>query len=82
MRTFLLVALASAAFVSGASAQSFLVDPQSGIRTQADVYGQSRQAPSEISKLCGVDYAIGDPDPNIRLELRRQCVSGVDGGGE
>jgi hypothetical protein len=81
MRTFLLAAAASAAFATGALAQSY-VDRGSGVTVPVDVYGQSRQAPTMISRQCGVDYAITDPDPNVRLELLRNCNNGVEGGAD
>jgi hypothetical protein len=83
MRTLLFVTVASVAFASGAFAQSSYVDPASGATVLADVYGQSQQAPTEISRQCGVDYAMQDPDVNIQLELRRDCASsGSDGGND
>jgi hypothetical protein len=80
MRTLLVVSVASVAFATGAFAQSSYVDPASGARVLVDVYGQSRQAATDISRLCGVDYAMQDPDPNIQLEMRRSCAGGIDGG--
>ena len=41
------------------------------------------QGPTPISRLCGVDYVMTDPDPNIRLELLRDCSSaGLEGGAD
>ena len=83
MRTLLFVTVASVAFASSAFAQSSYVDPASGATVLTDVYGQSRQAGTEISKSCGVDYAMQDPDVNIQLEMRRDCAGGApDGGAE
>lgn len=83
MRTLLFVTVASVAFASVAFAQSTYVDPASGATVLTDVYGQSRQATTDISRMCDVDYAMQDPDVNIQLELRRDCASsGSDGGNE
>jgi hypothetical protein len=81
MRTLLVVSVASIAFATGAFAQSSYVDRASGATVPVDVYGQSRQAPTTISNSCGVEYSMQDPDPNIRLELLRDCTSnGPEGG--
>jgi hypothetical protein len=84
MRVFALAAAASFAVATGAYAQS-LFEPLSGprnARAQALLQNQSAQMPTDISRLCGVTYAINDPDPTIRFELRRDCISGIDGGGD
>ena len=78
MRTLLLASLATLAFAGGASAQLFPFERQAAPMVAA----VGSMAPTEISRLCGVDYAINDPDPNIRLELRRQCSAGIDGGSD
>jgi hypothetical protein len=80
MRTLLVVSVASITFATSVYAQSSFVDPASGATVLVDVYGQSRQAVTDISKLCGVDYAMQDPDLNIQLEMRRNCAGGIDGG--
>jgi hypothetical protein len=83
MRTLVLVTLGSIALATGAYAQSSLsrADRAQALRAQAAVI-QDGMGPTEISRLCGVDYAITDPDPHIRLELRRQCIAGLDGGND
>jgi hypothetical protein len=80
MRTLLFVTAASVAFSAAAFAQSTYVDRESGAAVLVDVYGQSRQAATDISRLCGVDYAMQDPDLNIQLEMRRDCSGGIEGG--
>ena len=80
MRTLLFVTAASVVFSAGAFAQSTYVDRESGATVLVDVYGQSRQDATDISRLCGVDYAMQDPDLNIQLEMRRACSNGIDGG--
>jgi hypothetical protein len=70
MRTLLVVSVASIAFATGAFAQTF--GPLSGVTIPG---------PTVISQLCGVNYAMTDPDANIRLELLRDCASaGLEGG--
>lgn len=72
MRTLLVVSVASIAFATGAFAQTF-----------GRWSGATIQGPTVISQLCGVDYAMTDPDANIRLEMLRDCSSaGVDGGAD
>jgi hypothetical protein len=72
MRNLLIVSAASVAFATGAYAQSLYGDPATGAIIQA---------PTAISFLCGVNYAMQDPDANIRLELLRDCSSaGLEGG--
>jgi hypothetical protein len=72
MRTLLLVSAATVAFATGAFAQ--FVDRTSG---------STIQGPTAISQLCGVNYAMTDPDPNIRLEMWRDCASaGLEGGAD
>ena len=70
MRTLLVVSVASIACATGAFAQ--FVNPPPGATVQP---------PTAISFLCGVNYAMTDPDANIRLELLRDCSSaGLEGG--
>ena len=74
MRTLLVVSVASIAGATGAFAQSSFVD-----RTP----GATAQGPTAISRLCGVNYAMTDPDANIRLEMLRDCSSaGLEGGAD
>jgi hypothetical protein len=83
MRTLLFVTLASVAAATGAYAQSSHTSRGIHARAQAvPLAVPAVQAPNDISRLCGVDYAITDPDPNIRFELRRNCIAGVNGGGD
>lgn len=81
MRTLLFVTVASVAFATSAFAQSSRVDPATGATVLTDVYGQSHQGQTEISRQCGVDYAMQDPDVNIQLEMRRDCAGGAPDGG-
>ena len=75
MRALLVVSIASVVLATTAFAQP--PHRTSKVRPQAAL------APTEISKLCGVSYAITDPDPNIRLELIRSCtMTGLEGGAD
>lgn len=72
MRTLLVVSIASIVCATGAFAQ--FVDRASG---------PAVPGPNAISQLCGVNYAMTDPDPNIRLEMWRDCASaGLEGGAD
>jgi hypothetical protein len=71
-----MTSIASLALVTGAFAQS------SQGRTAAVRAPAPNAQATEISTLCGVNYAITDPDANIRLELRRNCAAGIEGGAD
>ena len=87
MRTLLAVAIAGVAFATAASAQSAAPgDGQSAYaqawQAELQAAARDRAPPTDLSRQCGVDYAIQDPDPSIRLDLLRTCNAGIEGGGD
>jgi hypothetical protein len=88
MRTLLAVTIATAALATGAYAQSsgYSDDGRAAFaqswQAELAAAARDRTAPTDISRQCGVDYAIQDPDASIRLDLLRTCNAGIEGGGD